>query len=58
MKCPHCSSTRSKVLETRGTRRRHLCSGCAQRYTSVGDQTYVDLRHVGLRNLKQHAKHG
>lgn len=56
MKCPHCDSARSKILETRGPRRRHLCSGCAKRYTSVSGQVFVDLKRVGLRNLKQ-ARH-
>ncbi|WP_373691513.1 hypothetical protein [Methyloversatilis sp.] len=37
--CPGCLDTRSRVLETRmvveGLRRRRLCTGCGQRWTTV-----------------------
>lgn len=53
MKCPHCEHERSKILETRGARRRHLCCGCGKRFTSLGNaHVAVDLVHVGRANLK------
>lgn len=50
-RCPHCDHERSKILETRGARRRHLCCGCGKKFTSVGDAVSVDLIHVRARNL-------
>lgn len=38
MKCPHCASTHSRVIDTRdsgdGIRRRRLCTACDQRFTT------------------------
>lgn len=53
MKCPHCQHERSKILETRGARRRHLCCGCGNKFTSLGrEHVFVDLKRVGSANSK------
>lgn len=55
MNCPHCGHTRSKIIETRGPRRRHLCCGCGKKFTSLGGtKVFVDLVHVGRKNLKNY----
>ena len=52
MKCPFCSSTDSRVLDTRevgdGIRRRRECQGCKQRFT-----TYEQVAKVNLLVVKR-----
>ena len=52
MKCPYCTSTESKVTNSReaesGTRRRRECQSCRQRFT-----TYERIQVAGLVVLKE-----
>ncbi len=51
MKCPYCSSTDSRVIDTRevgdGIRRRRECQNCHQRFT-----TYEQIAKVNLVVIK------
>ncbi len=51
MKCPYCSSEKSKVIDTRqigeGIRRRRQCDSCRQRFT-----TYERVAPVNLMVIK------
>jgi len=54
MKCPYCSYTESKVLDSRetpnleSTRRRRECLGCSKRFT-----TYERIERLGLTVIKK-----
>ncbi|MEM7342989.1 MAG: hypothetical protein AAF485_01990 [Chloroflexota bacterium] len=54
MKCPHCESDQSKVIDTRsnedGIRRRRQCLGCRKRYSTM---EYAPQSEVAIIKAQQ-----